>query len=137
MKFGGLSEKEIQKLTELLDAEGISFDVSTDQDMIDNHNQSMKYNLRHLNAPSISNHILSLVINDESFSKMSPELIEQLLSFGITNKIPSDLEFSEEAPELIQKELLKGNERLVGSSFLHQLLIAGGAFIIYCIFKSF
>jgi hypothetical protein len=136
MKFGGLSEKEINEISALLRAENISYEIKTDQEMINSNDQSMKHNLRHLNAPSISTHVLALLVPEDSFNKMSQELKEKLLDFGITDQVPLELDFSEEEPVLVQEELLKGSKRLVGRSFLHQLLIGGGALLIYWAIKS-
>ena len=136
MKFGGLSEKEIKNITNLLGAEGIVFEIKTDQDMIDSNDESMKHNLRHLSSPSISTHVLSINVEDEAFLTMSEELKEKLLEFGITDQVPDELEFSNVEPEMIQSELLNGNKRLIGKSLLHQLVIGGGAMIIYFLIKN-
>lgn len=136
MKFGGLSEKEIKNITNLLGAEGIVFEIKTDQDMIDSNDESMKHNLRHLSSPSISTHVLSINVEDEAFLTMSEELKEKLFEFGITDQVPDELEFSNVEPEMIQSELLNGNKRLIGKSLLHQLVIGGGAMIIYFLIKN-
>jgi hypothetical protein len=136
MKFGGLSEKEIQKITELLSAEQIVFEVKTDAAMLDNNDESMKNNLRHLNSPSISTHVLSLVVEENAFSKMSKSLKNNLLELGITDEVPSELDFLDKEPELIQKELIKGDKRLIGKSFLHQLVVGVGALLIYLLIKK-
>ncbi|MFT6633034.1 MAG: hypothetical protein ACJAS4_003003 [Bacteriovoracaceae bacterium] len=136
MKFGGLSEKEIEKITKLLGVEGIVFEIKADLDMIESNEESMKHNLRHLSSPSISTHVLSLDVEDDAFSKMSEDLKAKLLVFGITDQVPDELEFTNEKPELIQGELLNGNKRLIGKSLLHQLIIGGGALIIYFLIKE-
>lgn len=136
MKIGGLSEKEVDVISELLATENIAHEIQVDQEMLDANNQSMQYNLRHLSAPSISTDVLSIQISEKAFSEISKDLKEKLLDHGVTDEIPSELDFTSEHAGSIQSELLKGRKRVVGINFSHQLLIGGGALLIYYLIKT-
>jgi len=135
MIIGGLSETEVVKISELLESEKIIFNVKIDETMINANQKSIEYNLRHLSAPSITTHILSIEFKDHEYSRMSENLKDKLLEFGITDKIPEDLEFSEESINAVQSELLKGSKRLIGFSYIHQLAFMLILFAIYLIWK--
>lgn len=96
MIFGGLSEKEVSGISDLLNDQNIKFDVQLDDNMMDSNDQSIQNDLRYLKAPSISQNILSIEINDEVFGEMSNDLKNQLLEFGISNEVPSEYEFAHE-----------------------------------------
>ena len=68
MLFGGLSEKEIKLITELLKSSNIDYKISEDQIIKETNDSSIQYDLRHLNSPSISTHILAIEIQDSSLS---------------------------------------------------------------------
>lgn len=126
MQCNGLSEQEMQKISKLLDSEDIKFRVSSDSSMLNFNEQSMQNNLRHLNSPSISTHVIQMEIPDEEFSKMSSELKAKLLDFGITDDIPSELEFSDHAdPNLeIQNMKLASDRKIIGVNFFHIIILS-------------
>lgn len=124
MIFGGLSEKELNEISRVLDNEGIEYEVKTDELIIDSNKESMKYDLRHLSAPSISTHILAIEISELSFEKMGASLKSKLLEFGITNEIPKEFEaFDKEEITTVHDQQLKGNKRIVGFNFVHQIIL--------------
>ena len=124
MIIGGLSEKDVQKISSLLKSESISFTVEMDNSMMDANDYSLKNDLRHLSSPSISTHILSIYLPEDSFSNMSDNLKKNLLEFGVTNEIPDELDLTSLSPEPIQFEMTKGNKRVVGKNFLYECLLA-------------
>ena len=137
MKFGGLSEKEVNEISQILKREGIEFHIGQDEEIQEFNSLSMKNNLRHYTPPNISTHILAINILDDAFSKISEEGRAQLLDFGITDVIPSPEDFQPFTGESIHKELVHGPKRLVAFNFKHQL-IAGGIFIvIYFVMRMF
>jgi hypothetical protein len=73
MKFGGLSESEIQVISKILESEGITFQIETDSDIAFFNERSIKNNLRHLSPPNISTHILSILIEDKDFELISDQ----------------------------------------------------------------
>lgn len=81
MKFGGLSESEVSKISSILTEEGIEFSVGKDQEIEQFNSGSMKNNLRHYTPPNISTHILAITIEDEHFSKISEQSKIKLLDF--------------------------------------------------------
>lgn len=93
MKFGGLSEEEVEKIKAILELERISFEVAQDEEILEVNEISMQDNLRHYRPPNISTHILSITINDHDLDKMSLAGKENLLAFGITDKAPAPEEF--------------------------------------------
>lgn len=138
MVFGGLSEQEIEKIASLLEAKKIAYQVQEDQNMNSANEYSMQNNLRHLNSPSISTHILAIEISEESFESMDPETKTALLEFGITNEVPEELEFDENNPnpvEDLQKSHRDGDKRIIGHNLLHQIFVGLGALGIYLLIK--
>lgn len=138
MIFGGLSEKELSQISELLEAEGINFEVSTDDSMMNANQESMGYNLRHLHPPNISTSILAIKLQDNAFEAMSEDLKKKLLDFGITDQIPeefNDLETQEE-PESIHGQINQNNKKMVGTNFLLQAIIAIMMMVIIWFFSS-
>ena len=124
MLFGGLSEQEVQLVSALLESEGLKFEINTDQGMINANKESMQYNLRHLNAPTISTHVLAISVEEDAFDKMSEGLKAKLLDLGITNQAPPDFDFDDEPfAENVKRELLVGNKKQVGMYAWHQLLM--------------
>lgn len=93
MKFGGLSEEEVEKIKAILEFERISFEVAHDTEILEANEASIQNNLRHYRPPNISTHILSITINDNDLDKMSLAGKEELLAFGITDKAPDPEEF--------------------------------------------
>lgn len=123
MIFGGLSEKELIKISELLEQENIKFSTQVDSAMMQTNDQSMRHNLRHLNPPSISTDILAIEIDTNDFESMSESLTAKLLNFGITNKVPEGLDLDNSNPEPIQQELMKGNKRVIGRNFINEIIL--------------
>lgn len=126
MIFGGLSEKELTQISELLDSENINYEASTDESMMNANQESMGYNLRHLHPPNISTSILAIKLQDNAFESISEDLKKKLLEFGITDQVPE--EFNEldtkEEPELIHGQINQNNKKMVGTNFLIQAIIA-------------
>ncbi|MAX67723.1 MAG: hypothetical protein QF441_03220 [Bacteriovoracaceae bacterium] len=137
MLIGGLSEQEVQKIKRLLETENISYLIKTDTSILETNSESIQHNLRHLNSPSISTHILAIELSEDAFNKMSQKLKNELLEFGVSDEVPQELELTEETPQNIQSEITKGNKRIIGHNLLHQIMLFAGAFIIYLVFKSF
>ncbi len=121
MKFGGLSEQEVAKISDILNGEGIPFSVESDADMQEYNTTSMQNNLRHFTPPSISTHVLAILIEDESFLKTSEGARAKLLDFGITDKAPE--EFQPFSGTTIHKELVHGPRRVIGFNLKHQLIV--------------
>jgi hypothetical protein len=137
MIFGGLSEKEINKISHLLNENNIGFKVQTDTHIEASNSESIKFNLRHLNSPSISTHVLAIEIEDEDFEQMNEKLASQLLEFGITNVVPEDYDPVEESdPSETHAEIRKGNKRLIGIDFGLQLLVIGIVAVVVLILKN-
>lgn len=137
MKFGGLSENEIAKISEILNAEGISFSVEKDKDIEEFNTASMNNNLRHYTPPNISTHILAILIADEDFSKISHLGKERLLDFGITDQIPDAKNFQPYTGNTIHKELVEGSQKVVVSNFKHQFLLGIFLLILVYVLKHF
>lgn len=135
MIIGGLSEKEVESLTRLLQSESISHEIITDDSMLEANQESMQYNLRHLNSPSISTHVLAIRLADGALDNISENVKKSLLQYGVTHQVPEEFMDMDQAPENIQREINKGNQRIVGYNFLHQILLGLGAFFIYLLFK--
>ncbi len=124
MIFGGLSEQELSKISKLLEQEQINFTINPDESMVQANKASMQHNLRHLNSPNISTHILAIEIADTDFNQMSTSLKGALLDFGITNEVPEEFtESNDPDPTQIHQELLKGNKKVIGFNFLHQVIL--------------
>ena len=121
MKFGGLSEQEVAKISDILNWEGIPFSIESDADMQEINTTSMQNNLRHFTPPSISTHVLAIIIEDEAFSKISEVSRVKILDFGITDKAPE--EFQPFSGTTIHKELVEGPRRMIGFNLKHQLIV--------------
>ena len=136
MIIGGLSEKELEAITKLLENENISYQVKTDESIMRVNEESLQNNLRHLNSPSISTNILALELAPEAFQKMSEDLKSSLLEYGITNEVPEGLFVEDKEIEYVQHEINTGNKRLVGHYALHTLLAGVIAYIIFWFLKN-
>lgn len=130
MKFGGLSENEVQVISEILASESIPFDIAADEAIVNFNDNSIKNNLRHFSPPTLSTHMLSISIQDEDFGKISQQSKERLLDLGITDQAPSPEDFVPHIGHVIQEELVRNQNRIVASNFKHQLLIG---LVIICI----
>jgi hypothetical protein len=132
MEFGGLSEQEVKKITEILENENIKFQVSVDGQMISSNKQSLDDNLRHYRGASLSTHILTIIIKDESFAKLSEPAKMQLLNFGITDIIPNFEETTEEIVEMLQnKESAPLFFVIWGNRFIIFIMVFFGSFMVY------
>lgn len=120
MKFGGLSEQEVAKISDILNGEGIPFSIESDVDMHEFNTTSMQNNLRHMTPPNISTHVLAITMDDEAFLKMSVAAKAKLLDFGITDQAPED--FQPFSGTTIHKELVEGPKRMIGFNLKHQLI---------------
>ena len=121
MKFGGLSEQDVTKLSDILNGEGIPFSIESDADMQEFNTTSMQNNLRHFTPPQISTHVLAILIEDEAFSKISEGARAKLLDFGITDQAPE--EFQPFSGTTLHKELVEGPRRMIGFNLKHQLIV--------------
>lgn len=121
MKFGGLSEQEVAKISDILNGEGIPFSIESDADMHEFNTTSMQNNLRHFTPPQISTHVLAIIIEDEAFPKISDTARAKLLDFGITDQAPED--FQPFTGTTIHKELVEGPRRMIGFNLKHQLIV--------------
>lgn len=124
MKFGGLSENDVKKISEILGQEGISFSVDKDQELEDFNKTSMSNNLRHYSPPNISTHILAIDIEDEDFLRMSESARKKLQNFGITDQVPAPEDFVPFTGETIHKEMNRSQNRLIGMTNLHIVIIS-------------
>lgn len=136
MKFGGLSETEVSKISNILNVDGIPFTVDKDLDIEEFNSHSMKNDLRHYTPPNISTHILAITIDDKDFHKLSESGRSKLLDFGITDLVPSPEDFQPYAGESIHKELVDGPRRMVAFNFKHQLIFGVVVLIAYYIFRN-
>lgn len=99
MIFGGLSEKDVKRISELLQSNDIEFNVGVDSSMVSANTHSIQNNLRAYSPPHVSTHIGQIEIEENGFDKMTEELKLKLLDFGITDQIPEGLDFDEELTE--------------------------------------
>jgi hypothetical protein len=123
MRIGGLSQKEMSLISDILEKEGVSYQLVEDDEIMKFNDLSMKNNLRHFNPPSISTHIMAIEIDDSSFFKLSTFAKEKLKEFGITDEIPEFPEPLEAAGNSPREEILHGNRRVVGMNLKHQLVV--------------
>jgi hypothetical protein len=136
MKFGGLSESEVGKISDILNVEGISFSVSKDEEIEEFNSISMKNNLRHYTPPNISTHVLQISIEDGDFQKISEAGKSKLLDFGITDQVPSAEDFQPFSGSTIHKELAEGPKRVVAFNFKHQLIAGLVLLVIFFVMKN-
>jgi len=135
MKFGGLSEQEVTKISDILNGEGIAFSVESDADMQEFNTTSMQNNLRHFTPPQISTHVLAIIIDDEAFAKISENARAKLLDFGITDQAPE--EFQPFTGTTIHKELVEGSRRMIGFNLKHQLIVTLVLLAVMYLMKSY
>lgn len=136
MKFGALSEKEVEKITALLETESIPYEVTTDESIENFNARSMDNDLRHLSPPNISTHILAIVLEDESFKKMGATLKEKLLEFGITDETPDLEDFEHSGEETHHKTLLRGPQVIAGANLKHQIVVFIVLTLLYLIYRA-
>ena len=107
--------------------------------MLNHNDESMQNNLRHLNSPSISTHILQIEIAEGEFSKLSENAKSKLLNFGITDQIPSELDFSEtDQPNVdIQKMKLASDRKIIGINFFHVIILSIVIYVLGNFLKLF
>lgn len=124
MKCGGLSESDLESITEILSREDVPFSVGKDEEIVEFNENSIKRNLRHYSPPNLSLHILAITIEDEHFDRISPSGKSQLLDLGITDEVPSMEDFALTPAETIHSTLSKHPNRMVATNLKHQLLLA-------------
>lgn len=130
MKFGGLSEKEVEKISDLLGSENIPFSVDKDEEIEEFNTTSMENNLRHYAPPNISTNILAITIEDEDFHRISDSGKAKLLDFGITDQAPAPEDFKPFTGESnVHQELAEGSKRMVAFNLKHQI-ITGIIFLV-------
>lgn len=137
MKFGGLSEKELQNISDILSEEKIVFEIIKDDEIEEFNTSSMKNNLRHLSAPVISTDMLAITIKDEDFSSMSEACKNKLLAFGITDQPPAPEDFVPHTGHSIHKDLVEGPRRMVAYNLKHQLVAGLVVLVLFLVFKLF
>jgi hypothetical protein len=135
MKFGGLSEVDVKKISEILESDGIPFSIATDQDMEQFNTISMSNNIRHYSPPNISTHVLAIEINDDDFIRISPQSKDQLFEFGITDIVPALEDFQPHSGKTIISELAEGPRRVVAFNFKHQLVVGLAMLLIVLVVK--
>lgn len=123
MKFGGLSENEVEKISKILSSESIPFEVGSDEAIVNFNENSIKNDLRHFSPPNISTHMLSITIADEDFGKISKKSKEHLLDFGITDQAPLPEDFTPHSGHVIQEDLAKNQNRIIAFNLKHQIII--------------
>ena len=131
MKFGGLSESEVEKISAILNAEGVPFSIDKDSEIEDFNSRSIKNDLRHFTPPNISTHILSIAIADEDFLRLSSAAKTKLLDYGITDQAPSPEDFRPFTGSTIHKDLVEGPRRMLAMNFKHQLVAGIVILVIY------
>ncbi|MBC75634.1 MAG: hypothetical protein CME64_06430 [Halobacteriovoraceae bacterium] len=134
MLFGGLSEEEVFKIEKILEEQGISYQTGVDQQMLDRNQQNLSSFARvHTRVGDpISNHILSIEIQEEDFVSMNEDTKEKLLVFGITNEYPSDKDFASPQEMIAPKPVSFES----GSIWLRILGIFAGAILFsYLVLK--
>jgi Mg/Co/Ni transporter MgtE len=119
MKFGGLSEQEVKTISELLEQEGVSFEVKVDEDIEDYNDLSIRNDLRHLTPPNISTHILAVHVQDDAFDLLSSSAREKLLEFGITDQVPDPEDFIAATGDTFHRDLAVAPRRIVAFNFKH------------------
>jgi hypothetical protein len=135
MKFGGLSEVDVKKISEILELDGIPFSIGTDQDMEQFNTISMSNNLRHYSPPNISTHVLAIEIKDDDLIRISPQSKDQLLEFGITDIVPVFEDFHPHSGKTIISELAEGPRRVVAFNFKHQLVVGLAMLLIVLVIR--
>ena len=128
IKFRALSQTEVNKISKILDEHHLQYNVSLDENIIDSNEESIRYDLRHLNSPSISTHVLVIEVEDDFWEKASEQIRLRLEAFGIV-EIKDDGEnpivFDNEDPEQIRGVLNDGNKRLIGVHFFFYFIVIG------------
>ena len=126
IKFRALSQTEVNKISKILDQHHLKYNVSLDENIIDSNEESIRYDLRHLNSPNISTHILVIEVEDDFWEKASEQIRLSLEAFGIV-EIKDDGEspivFDNEDPEKIRGVLNDGNKRLIGVHFFFYFIV--------------
>lgn len=88
MIIGGLSEKDVDIITALLEEEGVQFSVNLDGSVLRANKFSMHNDIRHLASPNISTDILAVEIHSE-LEELSAKLKAALAPFGVCEEFPS------------------------------------------------
>lgn len=120
MKFGGLSEKEVERISIILEKENIDFKVLMDDEVMTYNNDSIKENLRHYSGAKLSTHVLSIDIPEGALLTISEESKIGLLDLGITTEVPDFEDTIDEVVDKLQNKkkqplfLEKWGNRLVG-----------------------
>ena len=94
MIVSGLSEKEVVSISKILEDEKVPFEISFDKAVEYSNSESMKNDLRHKQAPSISEQLLCVSFPDAAFASFSSHGKAKLLEFGVTDQVPSEADFS-------------------------------------------
>lgn len=137
MKFGGLSENDVQQISDILNGESIPFSVEKDAEIEEFNATSMGNDLRHYAPPNISTHILAISIEDEDFHRLSESAKKKLLDFGITDQAPAAEDFKPySGTSTIHKELAEGPKRMVAFNFKHQIILGLLLLIAFYLVKN-
>lgn len=136
MLFGGLSEDDVKKISDILTKEGIAFEITKDSAIEESNAASIKNDLRHFVPPNLSLHVLAISVEDEDFQKISPLARTELQSLGISDEPPLPEDFTPFSGQTIQKTLAKDPQRLVAFNLKHQIIAGLILLIIIGLIKT-
>ncbi|MBD63604.1 MAG: hypothetical protein CME62_00220 [Halobacteriovoraceae bacterium] len=140
MKLGGLSTKEVDQISKILDEYQVEYELTDDESMWKANEHTLKNDLRHLSSPSVSTHVLAIQIKTQE-SELSPDLKTRLEPFGVSFELPPEMDGSEiEDPVLeMRKKSDEGNRRIVGVTFGLEILVGIFVFLIssYYLLKEY
>lgn len=117
MKIGGLGQRECDELKLLLDAEGIKYSISLDEELIKTNEAQKKETLAHYHPGNVNTNLLIINIEAKEFEKLSENALSNMKELGyFTDDLPHPSEFevyNEDEPEYLKILRKKKEKRLM------------------------
>lgn len=137
MIFGSLSEKEVQEISQILEAAKVPFEVMQDQNVLKSNKDSLDFNLRYLFGPNLSNNFFAIKLDNIDLSALDESVKKKLSSYGMTDQIPDEFinkEFNEIDPTIVDVD--SSRKKMVGMTYGLSVLFGVLAIVVTYFLKG-
>jgi len=133
LRFNGLGLNDIEKLKLILEDDGIAFSIEVDDQILQFNEAQKNETLAHYLPGRVSTNLLSLIIKDEDFDRISSETMGALSEFGLmahTEPHASEFEVLNEDDPAYLKEHKAKKERFINLVLINVLLLFGLTYLL-------
>ena len=117
MKIGGLGQRECEELELLLDAEGIKYSISVDEQLVKDNEAQKKHSLAHYHPGNVNTNLIVITIAPDEFENLSENALNFMKEMGyFSDNLPHPSEFevyNEDEPEYLKVIRKKKEKRLM------------------------